>query len=109
MIKPSDVGAFEIGEFCGKIIGKENAYYRARFDILDNEGIDAEEFFVEPFSSLVEDLENPAEHEKDPLKYRFSIIDVHKNYERIIEDIMSLKNMYCTTELEKAKALAASE
>lgn len=109
LIKPSDVGAFEIGEFCGKIIGKENAYYRTRFDILDNEGIDAEEFFVEPFSSLVEDLENPAEHEKDPLKYRFSIIDVHKNYERIIEDIMSLKNMYCTTELEKAKALAASE
>jgi type IV secretory pathway TraG/TraD family ATPase VirD4 len=37
LIKPSDVGAFEIGEFCGKIIGKDNTYYRTRFDILENE------------------------------------------------------------------------
>jgi len=108
MIKPSDVGAFKIGEFAGKVIGKENAYYRTRFDILDNENIDAEEFEVEPFSDLVYDLENPEDYEKDPILYRnlrLSNIEVHRNYEKIINDIYALKDMYCQSAIEKAEAL----
>jgi hypothetical protein len=57
IIKPQDVASLKIGEFCGKIVGRENSFYKARFKMLvdypDGYGIDPEGYEVPEFNKNV--------------------------------------------------------
>ncbi len=57
IIKPQEIASLKIGEFCGKIVGRENSFYRARFKMLkdypDGYGVDPEGFIVPNFSENV--------------------------------------------------------
>lgn len=75
IIKPQEVAALKIGEFAGKIVGRENPFYKVRFkrlcDYPEPYNFDPEEFKVPPFAKNV---------------------DVLKNYNRVYENIFNILN-----------------
>lgn len=57
IIKPQDIASLNIGEFCGKIVARENSFYRAQFEMLkdypDGYGVDPTGFNVPEFNKDV--------------------------------------------------------
>jgi len=80
IIKPQDVASLKIGEFCGKIVARENSFYRVRFKMLkdypDGYGVDPTGYTVPEFN-------------KDVTQ---DVID--KFYEQVYTDVLDLIAKY---------------
>jgi hypothetical protein len=74
ILRIQDVASLSTGEYVGKIVDrKPNAYYRAQFVRLEDQGIITDEHEVPPFAHNV---------------------DARRNYDKIISEVMSLKDIF---------------
>jgi hypothetical protein len=74
ILRIQDIASLSTGEYVGKIVDrKPNAYYRAQFVRLEDQGIVTDEHEVPPFAHGV---------------------DARRNYDKIIAEVMSLKDSF---------------
>lgn len=112
IIKTQDVGALRIGEFLGKIIGEEMPYYKSQFKMLENyeEGVVLKEEIIPDFSKDLgyDDIPSGLKIIEQKEKPLMSYIKVNDNYEKIDQDIITLKNKYCFALLNEQEELMNS-
>ncbi len=80
IIKPQDVASLKIGEFCGKIVARENSFYRVRFKMLKDY---PDGYGVDPTGHTVPEFNKDVTQE---------VID--KFYEQVYTDVLDLIAKY---------------
>jgi|GEM_PF-2862143 len=115
LIKGSDVSAFPIGHFCGKIIGNENKpVFSTRFNLMEQQtGINPEGHEIPDFSLMDPHFEDSGYRYYHPDKQKdvylegssldHSNIEVHENFVKIMSEVDELVLKYCPTELQKIR------
>jgi type IV secretory pathway TraG/TraD family ATPase VirD4 len=74
ILRIQDIASLSTGEYVGKIVDrKPNAYYRAQFVRLEDQGIVTDEYEVPPFAHGV---------------------DAKRNYDKIVSEVMSLMDVF---------------